>query len=282
METNPALAPHVNPPTWAARLCRGVAAPLVLWLLLALPAVVQAQFTYTTSNSQITITGYTGTGVALIIPDTINGLPVTTIGAKAFYQRTSLTSVTIGNSVTTIGVGAFQRCTKLTSVTIPNSVTSIGNIAFYFCSGLKSVTIGNSVTTIGGAAFGGCSGLSAINFKGNAPIPLGSDAFTDASQATVYYLPRTTGWGPTFGGRPTRLWNALIQAGDAGFGVKAGLFGFNVTGISGLSFVVEATTDLAPPVWTPVSTNTLVAGTAAFSDPQWQNYPARLYRLRTP
>jgi hypothetical protein len=46
--------------------------------------------------------------------------------------------------------------------------------------------------------------------------------------------------------------------------------------------IVEATTDLAPPVWTPVSTNTLAGGTAYFSDPQWQSYPSRLYRLRTP
>ena len=80
---------------------------LPLLLLLALPAVVQAQFTYTTNNGTITITGYTGSGGAVTIPSTINGLPVTSIGDYAFYNCTSLTSVTIPNSVTSIGDEAF-------------------------------------------------------------------------------------------------------------------------------------------------------------------------------
>ena len=49
-------------------------------LLLALPAVVQAQYTYTTNNGAITITGYTGPGGAVTIPSMTNGLPVTSIG----------------------------------------------------------------------------------------------------------------------------------------------------------------------------------------------------------
>jgi hypothetical protein len=78
------------------------------------------------------------------------------------------------------------------------------------------------------------------------------------------------------------MWNSQIRTGDAGFGVKAGQFGFNVTGNSGLSFVVEATTNLGQPVWTPVSTNTFSAGAASFSDPQWQNHRTRFYRITTP
>ena len=46
--------------------------------------VVEAQFNYTTTNGTITITGYTGSGGAVTIPDTINGLPVTSIGDWAF------------------------------------------------------------------------------------------------------------------------------------------------------------------------------------------------------
>ena len=36
-------------------------------------------------------------------------------------------------SVTSIGECAFYNCSSLTSVTIPNSVTSIGDWAFYEC-----------------------------------------------------------------------------------------------------------------------------------------------------
>src|SRR6185503_15091478 len=136
---------------------------LLVSLFLTLPAAVQAQFNYTTINGTITITGYTGPGGVVVIPATINGLPVTRIGDDAFNGKTSLTSVTIPNSVTSIGYYAFSFCTNLTSVTIPNSVTNIRGSAFYSCFSLTSVTMPNSVTNIGGAAFSSCTSLSTIS-----------------------------------------------------------------------------------------------------------------------
>ena len=88
---------------------------------------------------------------------------VTTIGSFAFYNCSSLTSVTIGNSVRAIGDFAFDRCTSLTSITIPDSVTSIGESAFARCTSLTSVTLGNSVTSIEDSAFSDCSSLEDIN-----------------------------------------------------------------------------------------------------------------------
>ena len=95
---------------------------------------------------------------------TYNGITyaVTRIGYQAFYNCSSLTSVTIPNSVTSIGGSAFNDCSSLTSVTIPTSVTSIGSQAFYRCSSLTSVTIPNSVTSIDGTAFGYCSSLTSV------------------------------------------------------------------------------------------------------------------------
>ena len=49
-----------------------------------------------------------------------------------------------------------------------------------------------------------------------------------------------------------------------------------------MTIVAEATTDIAHPTWTPVSINTLTGGASYFGDPQWTNYPARYYRLRSP
>src|SRR5208282_2345888 len=174
-------------------------------------------FTYTTNDDNtITITGYTGSGGDVTIPDTINGLPVTSIGRAAFWFCTSLTDVTIPNSVTSIGDYAFYNCTSLASVIIgtnvtsigsyafiycnlasliiPDSVTSIGDTAFGFCYSLTNVTIGNGVTSIGDYAFSNYySSLTAVYFQGNAPS-IGTDVFGGDNNVTVYYLPGTTGW----------------------------------------------------------------------------------------
>ena len=91
---------------------------------------------------------------------------VTSIGAYAFKDCTSLTSVTIPGSVTSIGEYAFYYCEALTSVTIPNSVTSIGTFALKDCTSLTSVTIPDSVTSIGSSAFYGCSSLTDVYYGG--------------------------------------------------------------------------------------------------------------------
>jgi hypothetical protein len=46
--------------------------------------------------------------------------------------------------------------------------------------------------------------------------------------------------------------------------------------------VLEACTDLASASWTSLQSCTLTNGSVYFSDPEWRNYPARLYRIRSP
>ena len=93
----------------------------------------------------------------MTIPDS-----VTYIGDYAFYNCTSLASVTIGNGVTSIGSSAFRNCTSLTGVTIPDSVTEIGIFAFLNCSSMTSVTVPAGVTKIWYGAFSNCASLTNI------------------------------------------------------------------------------------------------------------------------
>ena len=143
--------------------------------------------------------GYSNLNGDLVIPPSVTydgtTYSVTTIGGRAFYDCSGLTSVTIPNSVTTINYAAFYGCTGLTSVTIPNSVTSIGVGAFNGCSSLTSVTLGKSVTTIGNSAFRGCSGLTSIKSKILNPdkVSMYPDVFerVDKNNCTLY-VPQST------------------------------------------------------------------------------------------
>lgn len=83
-------------------------------------------------------------------------LSVTSVGDKAFYNCSALTSVTIPSNVLAIGTSAFASCTKLASVTFPYSLVNIGDEAFYRCSELTSVNIPNSVISVGKGAFRNC------------------------------------------------------------------------------------------------------------------------------
>ena len=130
----------------------------------------------------------------IIIPSSVTynsvSYSVTSIGERAFYLCSGLTSVTIPNSVTSIGDGAFRSCTGLTSVTIPNSVTSIGSDAFYRCIGLTSVTIPNSVTSIGERAFYLCSGLTSVTIP-NSVTSIGYGAFRSCTGLTSVTIPNS-------------------------------------------------------------------------------------------
>lgn len=59
---------------------------LALVAMISLPAVVEAQFNYTTNNGSITITGYTGSGGAVTTSNTINGLPGAEKGTNAMLE----------------------------------------------------------------------------------------------------------------------------------------------------------------------------------------------------
>ncbi|MCD8026107.1 MAG: leucine-rich repeat protein [Clostridiales bacterium] len=87
--------------------------------------------------------------VSIEIPDT-----VTTICDEAFGYIYNLEEIILPESVKSIGVYAFVSCDKLTSVIIPDSVETVGERAFYNCESLTSVQIASSVTNIGDCAFG--------------------------------------------------------------------------------------------------------------------------------
>jgi len=267
---------------------------LLLLSFLGVPAALEAQFNYITANGTATITGYTGPGGSVTIPDTINGLPVTSIGEYAFAACNNLTSVNMPTSVTTIAEFAFASCRSLTSLRIPDNVSSIGGGAFYDCAMLTNVVIGNGVTSIKSlwwgfyayGAFAGCSKLTGVYFQGNAPRKIGLGYVFEGDPVIVHYLPGTTGWGTNFDGVPTALWccpnPVILSRNSPRFGLQTNRFGFIISWAAMGPVVVEACTNLLNPMWSATATVPLTNGWAYFSDPSWANHPRRFYRVWRP
>jgi hypothetical protein len=125
------------------------------------------------------VINYTGSGGNVIIPSTINNIPVTAIANYAF-ENSDITSVIIPDTVTTIGESAFYNH-QLTSIVIPNSVTDIGRNAFRTAdenNTLTSITIGANVNL-------------AKEWNGNAFGDIGFEEYytNDGKQAGTYTRP---------------------------------------------------------------------------------------------
>ena len=97
---------------------------------------------------------------------TYNGSKVNSfvINKNAFVDKTDITDVTIGKAVTKIGEYAFYNCSSLKTLTFAQDspLTEISNSAFGYCTSLKSVSIPKNVTTINSYAFNSCSALETV------------------------------------------------------------------------------------------------------------------------
>ena len=101
---------------------------------------------------------------SIVIPATLGGAKVTSIGRGALACCQELESVTIPQGVKRIGRVAFFECKKLKSVEIPSSVTEIDWCAFYRCNALASVAIpsDSELKTLENGAFAECFELKSI------------------------------------------------------------------------------------------------------------------------
>ena len=154
-----------------------------------LAVVSPVLFTYQIIGSAVTITDCDETASgAVVIPSTIEGKPVTSIGESAFRYCERLTKITIPDSVTRIEKQAFSDCEGLNSVTIGNSVISIGESAFYCCISLMKVNIPEGVTNIGYSAFRLCENLGSITIS-DSVINIGDRAFRYCTSLASIILP---------------------------------------------------------------------------------------------
>ncbi|MEO0796113.1 MAG: leucine-rich repeat domain-containing protein [Verrucomicrobiota bacterium] len=162
---------------------------LVACGLLASLSARAAQFgdlEYTDHGDYIEITGSDSSiSGDVVLPDEIDGKPVTVIGDSAFASRTGITSIVFPSglerieqyafrssgivsldfpsSLLFIGDWAFYNCDFVTNLTFPDALTAIGKYAFSLMDSLAEVTIPASVESLEGNPFSHCDNLTTIS-----------------------------------------------------------------------------------------------------------------------
>jgi len=154
-------------------------------------------------SSIITIVGYNGKETELIIPSTINSIPVTSIQASAFRNLSTIKKATIPNNVTSIGDHAFFGCTALTEINFNAVAMADLSSNIFYGAGRNgdgiNVTIGKNVTKIPACLFGYDSNdydynhspkiTSVIFEEGSVCESIGDSAFYKCTSLTSITIP---------------------------------------------------------------------------------------------
>jgi hypothetical protein len=64
-------------------------------------------------------------------------------------------------------------------------------------------------------------------------------------------------------------------------GLRNNQFGFDITGTPNIPLLVEASTNLVDGAWSALQTGTLANGVLHITDPAWQDFSRRFYRVRS-
>lgn len=144
-----------------------------------------ADFEYEILDGGVTITKYTGNATDVVIPDTIEDVPVTKIGFLSFEAKFDVVSVTLPETTEVICEGAFMDCSSMQSINIPESVTSIERSAFAACTSLESLVIPASVKSIEMEAFTACESMTSLEIR-NAELKYDDWGLEELPNLTVY------------------------------------------------------------------------------------------------
>ena len=164
-------------------------------------------FNFTENNGEVIITGLKEgvSDTSIVISETIDGMPVTAIGTKAF-RSTSIVDIKIGENIREIENEAFYSCEKLSSVTWNHKCDVIPDFCFFECSnltqfdfsgikkigqyafrdsGLQEVCLPKNIECISEGAFNGCSELRSVTWNCTCDV-IPADCFSECSNLTNF------------------------------------------------------------------------------------------------
>ena len=154
--------------------------------------IQNSDYVYTINEDGITLKRYIGTGKDIVIPQSIDGRDVVSIGQDCFSDNKEILSVELSGKLKTIQSFAFYRCDKLSKLIIKNGLKIIGRSAFAHCTALEAVTLPKSVTQIGECAFANCTELKTVSFAGQRELQIGAAAFSETAIEKIVLPEGTT------------------------------------------------------------------------------------------
>ena len=98
----------------------------------------------------------------VVIPESIEGTPVTAIADRAFFHCETIQTLSVPDSVESIGKKAFAECPALESVRLSEGLVSLGDAVFAEDAALKEVNLPPLLTVIPAGTFEGCKQLKSI------------------------------------------------------------------------------------------------------------------------
>ncbi len=141
------------------------------------------------TSEGIVITGYSDSMTPkAMIPSEIAGIPVRTIGARAFLQCDFLEEVRMEDGVETIEANAFSACDRLMKFFMADSVRTIGRNAFFECKNLFCMELSHALREIDNRAFFGCTGLRDIDLPDGIER-IGDQAFYGCIKLKSIHIP---------------------------------------------------------------------------------------------
>lgn len=117
---------------------------------------------YIENKNGITLTKYKGIEANLVIPEELDGKPVTQLEKELFMNNMNLVSVVMPNSITSTGANVFNGCAALKDVQLSSKLAAINTGLFRYCISLEHIMIPFTVTAINGFAFSDCIQLKDI------------------------------------------------------------------------------------------------------------------------
>ena len=161
------------------------------------------------SDGTVMISGYVLQDNALLVPDSLDGKPVTAvmqhesrylsgtgidtvklpaslkvIGERAFYRFAALRELVLPPALEEIGDGAFYNCARIDHLRLPATLKRLGREAFNYCRRLGAISLPDGLEEIGARTFEGCGRLATVRLPATVKI-IGERAFAQTNMTRI-------------------------------------------------------------------------------------------------